>query len=238
MNQTINTAEVEQFASQASHWWDEGGPFKPLHQMNPTRISYIKDNILHQRGQADLSGLKMLDIGCGGGLLTEPLARLGADVLGVDAARPAIEVARQHAEYMRLQIKYECCAIENLPECHGKFDVITALEIIEHVDNPDHFIASCLSRLNPGGLIFFSTINKTRKSYLKAILAAEYVLRMIPQGTHDWSKFIAPSKLAAHLRQHGYTLLDSCGLLYNPISGEWRLSSDHSTNYICCAGEV
>lgn len=240
MNQTstINTEEVNRFSAQSQHWWDETGPFKPLHQMNPTRLGYIRDNVLKHMQRDSLQGLRILDVGCGGGVLTEPLCRQGATVMGIDASAAAIDVAQQHSATMQLDIAYECSAIEDLSAEHGGFDVITALEIIEHVDQPKQFIEACLKRLKPGGLIFFSTINKTRKSYMKAIVAAEYILRMIPRGTHDWNKFITPAELANYLRPHGYMLLDSTGLLYNPITGEWSMNNDHSANYICCVGEA
>lgn len=241
---TLDQSEVNQFNQIADQWWDEEGPFKPLHQLNPCRLGFIKDHIISHfkldfNSTYPLQGLKILDIGCGGGILCEPLARFGATVTGVDASGNAIQVARQHAEQMNLDITYLELTVEALAD--QKFDIVCALEIIEHVNYPEDFIQSCVNLLSPQGLFFISTLNKTVKSYLQGIVAAEYLLRWVPKGTHDWQKFIKPSQIAEWLRENGLNFIDLKGFEYNPfhfLSSHqplWSLSPSLKVNYIGCA---
>jgi 2-polyprenyl-6-hydroxyphenyl methylase/3-demethylubiquinone-9 3-methyltransferase len=240
---TLNQDEVNQFDQIAGQWWDEEGPFKPLHQLNPCRLTFIKDHIGRHfptlRSSQPLQGLKILDVGCGGGILCEPLARLGATVTGIDASPQAIQTAQQHAQQMELDIT--CCqtTVESMPE--ETFDVVCALEIIEHVDYPQEFIKSCSRLLSPQGLFFISTLNKTIKSYLQGIVAAEYILHWVPKGTHDWQKFISPSQLADWLRESDLSFIDLKGFHYNPLhffsthQPLWSLTPSLKVNYIGCA---
>ena len=195
---TINKKEIEKFSKIAEEWWDPKGKFKPLHKFNPIRISYIKENIINtfnlQKNDSSLKGIKILDIGCGGGLLSEPMARMGADVTGIDASEKNINVAKLHAEKNELKIKYYCSSPENF-KTDDKFDVILNMEIIEHVDDVDFFLKSCAKLLKKNGIMFVATLNKTLKSYLFAIIGAEYVLGWLPIGTHEWEKFIKPEEL-------------------------------------------
>ena len=197
-NNTINKKEIEKFSKIAEEWWDPKGKFKPLHKFNPIRISYIKENIINtfnlQKNDSSLKGIKILDIGCGGGLLSEPMARMGADVTGIDASEKNINVAKLHAEKNELKIKYYCSSPENF-KTDDKFDVILNMEIIEHVDDVDFFLKSCAKLLKKNGIMFVATLNKTLKSYLFAIIGAEYVLGWLPIGTHEWEKFIKPEEL-------------------------------------------
>lgn len=235
---TINSQEISHFSKDAGHWWDENGPFKPLHRLNPVRIGYIKEQIcahydLDQNTLKPFTGLSILDIGCGGGLVCEPLARLGAKVTGADADPVAIEVATQHAADSGLKIKYENKPAEELKT---KFDVVLALEIIEHVDNPNAFVAACEKLLKPGGLIIFSTLNRTPKSYALGIIAAEYILGWVPKGTHSWKKFIQPSELTRFSRAANLKPNNIKGLIFNPLSGDFQMSdTDIDVNYFLSA---
>ncbi len=232
---SVDKAEIENFSKDSSHWWDEDGPFKPLHALNPVRLSYMKEKICaHFEKDANalkaLKDLDILDIGCGGGLVCEPLARLGANVTGADADENAIKVAKEHAKEMGLKISYEADAVENIAQ---QFDVVLALEIIEHVDNPAAFVENVVNRVKPGGLCIFSTLNRNPKSFALGIVAAEYLLRWVPRGTHTWTKFVKPSELARMGRASGLEAFDVTGLIFDPLKNEFRLSkSDLDVNYL------
>ena len=232
---TINKKEIEKFSKIAEEWWDPAGKFKPLHKFNPIRISYIKENIINtfnlQKSDRSLKGIKILDIGCGGGLLSEPMARMGADVFGIDASDKNINIAKIHAEKNKLKIKYFCSSPENF-KTDNKFDVILNMEIIEHVDDVDFFLKSCSKLLKKNGIMFVATLNKTLKSYLFAIIGAEYVLRWLPIGTHEWEKFIKPEELINMTKKCNLTLNDLKGVKLNLVLNEWKLSNDKSVNYI------
>ena len=232
---TINQKEIEKFSKMADEWWDPNGKFKPLHKFNPIRIKYIKESIIEEFNLKDtdsipLKGIKILDIGCGGGLLSEPMCRLGADVTGIDASNKNIEIAKIHAEKNNLKIKYICTSPEKIKDT--QYDVILNMEIIEHVENVDLFLKSSVSLLNKKSLMFVATLNKTLKSYLFAIIGAEYVLRWLPIGTHEWEKFVKPKDLEDMLTDHGMKLIKTDGVKFNPILDKWSLSKDTSINYI------
>lgn len=235
---SIDEQEVSQFSKDAEHWWDENGPFAPLHRLNPARLSYIKEQICNHYGLdtqnlKPLQKLSVLDIGCGGGLVCEPMARMGAKATGVDADPIAIEVATNHAQQSDLKIEYLNKTAEEL---NKTYDVVLALEIIEHVQNPDEFVQSCTKLVKPGGLIIFSTLNRTPKSFVLGIVAAEYILNWVPKRTHSWKKFIKPSELAKSVRQHGLKPLDISGLIFNPLSGDFEMSkTDVDVNYFMTA---
>ena len=236
---TINKDEIQKFSKLAEEWWDVNGKFKPLHMFNPIRIEYITENILkHFNIKNDklnfLKGINILDIGCGGGLISEPMARLGAEVTGVDASEKNIKVANLHSKRSGLQINYVHGSPEKLTTLK-KFDVILNLEIVEHVDNVDLYIRSCFKLLKDGGLMFTATLNRTFISYIKAIVGAEYILRWLPIGTHDWNKFIKPEELEKILNQEKFSTLDIKGLKFNPFLKKWKKSQDLSVNYIICS---
>lgn len=248
---TVDAREVEQFSAIADAWWDPDGAFKPLHRLNPVRVAYVRDRLAAHFGRATdapkpLEGLRVLDLGCGGGLLSEPLTRLGADVVGVDAAQKNIQVARLHAEAVGLDIDYRCTTAEALVEAGERFDAVASLEVIEHVADPGAFMAACAALLKeretekgqsayPGGLFIGSTLNRTAKSFLFAIVGAEYVMRWLPRGTHDWRRFLRPSEFAALLREAGLTVGDIAGMTYHPVSDDWSLGRDLSVNYLITA---
>ena len=233
---TINKKEIEKFSQIAEEWWDPDGKFKPLHKFNPIRISYIKNNIissfkLNASDTKPLKKVKILDIGCGGGLLSEPMCRLGGEVVGIDASSKNINVAELHAKKNNLNIKYLCTSPENL-NTKDKFDVILNMEIIEHVEDVNFFLESCSKLLKKNGIMFVATLNKTLKSYLFAIVGAEYILRWLPIGTHEWEKFIKPTDLTNLLKRYNFSLDSLDGIKFNIIKDEWKLSSDKSINYI------
>jgi len=232
---TINKKEIEKFSKIAEEWWDPKGKFKPLHNFNPIRISYLKENIIKTFNLREkdkiLSGIKILDIGCGGGLLSEPMSRLGAEVFGMDASEKNIEVAKIHAKKSGLNIKYFCSSPEKF-KSDLKFDVILNMEIIEHVENVDFFLKSCSKLMRKNGIMFVATLNKTLKSYLFAIIGAEYILKWLPIGTHEWEKFVQPNELIKITKRYGLALKDLKGVKLNLIKNNWELSTDKSVNYI------
>ena len=235
---SVDPSEVEKFAAMAAEWWDPTGKFKPLHMMNPVRLDYITSQIAAEFGR-DLSddkpfaGLRILDIGCGGGLLSEPMARLGADVVGADATERNIPVARAHAEEMGLEIDYRHTTAEAIEEAGERFDVVLNMEVIEHVADPLAFLISCQNLLKPGGLLLCSTINRNPKSFMVAIVGAEHVMRWLPKGTHEWSKFITPDELEDLLAESMLRVVDRKGFVFNPISWQWSISDrDLSVNYV------
>ncbi|KMW58863.1 3-demethylubiquinone-9 3-methyltransferase [Candidatus Rhodobacter oscarellae] len=238
MQSTIDPAEVAKFEAMAAEWWDPDGKFKPLHMLNPCRLDYITaqiasefDRDLTKRGAFE--GLRILDIGCGGGLLSEPMARLGATVVGADAAAGNIPVAQVHAEQMGLKIDYRHTSAEALAADGEQFDAILNMEVVEHVADPLGFLTACQQLLKPGGIMTCSTLNRNPKSFLMAIIGAEHVMRWLPKGTHDWSKFITPDELFDLLRQAGLDPVDRKGFVFNPLGWSWSISDrDLSVNYV------
>lgn len=235
---TVDPAEVAKFEAMAAEWWDPQGKFKPLHMMNPVRLDYITRQIAAEFGRdlaapRPFAGLKILDIGCGGGLLSEPMARLGAEVMGADAAEGNIPVARLHAEEQGLAIDYRHTTAEALVAAGETFDVVLAMEIVEHVADPQAFLNTCRDLIKPGGLLIASTINRNAKSFMLAIVGAEWVMRWLPRGTHDWAKFITPDELAGFVRSAGLDAVDRKGFVFNPVSWTWAISDrDLSVNYV------
>lgn len=238
---TVDAEDVARFSKIASEWWDEKGKFAPLHRLNPTRLSYLRDRILeHKNTPSDaatpLSGISLLDIGCGGGLVAEPLARLGANVTGIDASEKNIAVAAQHAAASEITINYRAMPPEELVTEGAAFDVVLALEIIEHVADVHAFYATLQSLVKPGGLLIMSTINRTAESYLKAIIGAEYILRWLPAGTHSWAQFITPDELTTGLREHGFLVDAPCGITFSPLHGTFSLNPRNvKVNYFLSA---
>ena len=236
--QTADASEIAKFDTMAEEWWDPKGKFKPLHMLNPCRLDYINAQIrtefgLDPKSLRPYEGLELLDIGCGGGLLSEPMVRLGAKVTGVDAAARNIPIARRHAEISGLEIEYLHASAEDLASAGRAFDVVLNMEVVEHVPDPGEFLRVCASLLRPGGLMVCSTINRTGRSFALAIVGAEYVLRWLPKGTHDWNKFIKPGELFEHLRNASLEPVDSKGFVFNPLEWEWKLSaSDLAVNYV------
>jgi len=233
---TINKTEINKFNKLATEWWKPNGKFKPLHKFNPIRIQYLKENIiehfnLKQRNHSHLKGLDILDIGCGGGLLSEPMSRLGAKVTAIDASKINIEVAKFHAKKNNLKINYLFLPPEKL-NLKKKFDIILNMEIVEHVDDLNFFIKKSSNLLKKNGLMFVATLNKTLKSYLLAIIGAEYILKWLPIGTHDWEKFVKPDDLIKLGKKSNLKLKKLNGMKFNPIIDEWSVSGDKSVNYI------
>ena len=232
---SVNKKEIEKFSNMADEWWDPHGKFKPLHKFNPIRIKYIKENIIRQfkikNKNKPLSGINILDIGCGGGLLSEPMCRLGANVTGIDASIKNIKISKLHAKKDNLKINYICSSPEKL-KISKKFDVILNMEIVEHVEDISFFLKSCCKLLNKNGLMFVATINKTLKSYVFAIVGAEYILRWLPIGTHDWEKFVKPEELKEILSKNNLFLKKLDGMHFNIIKDEWSITNDLSVNYI------
>jgi len=232
---SVNKKEIEKFSQMAAEWWDPEGKFKPLHKFNPIRIKYIKDNIIYslklKSKKRPLEKINILDIGCGGGLLSEPMARLGANVTGIDASDKNIKIAKLHAKKNKLNINYFCSSPEKL-KTKKKFDVILNMEIIEHVEDINFFIKSCSKLLKKNGLMFVATLNKTLKSYVFAIIGAEYVLRWLPIGTHDWEKFVKPADLKNILSKNNLKIEKIDGMNFNIFKDEWSISKDTSINYI------
>ena len=232
---SVNKKEIEKFSKIATEWWDPKGKFKPLHKFNPIRIRYIKENIINNFGlQNNIKPLKkidILDIGCGGGLLAEPMQRLGANVTGIDASSKNINIAKLHAKKNKLNIKYLCSSPEKL-KITKKFDVILNMEIVEHVEDIQFFLESCSKLLKKNGLMFVATINKTLKSYIFAIVGAEYILKWLPIGTHEWEKFVKPEDLKKIMEKNNLVLNKLDGMHFNMIKNEWNISKDLSVNYI------
>ena len=232
---SVNKKEIEKFSKMATEWWDPKGKFKPLHKFNPIRIKYIKENIINnfklKNKTKPLEKINILDIGCGGGLLSEPMQRLGANVTGIDASIKNIKIAKLHAKKNKLNINYLCSSPEKL-KINKKFDVILNMEIVEHVEDIQFFLKSCSKLLKRNGLMFVATINKTIKSYMFAIVGAEYVLRWLPIGTHEWEKFVKPEDLKNILKNNNLILNKLDGMYFNIIKDEWSISKDTSINYI------
>jgi 2-polyprenyl-6-hydroxyphenyl methylase/3-demethylubiquinone-9 3-methyltransferase len=236
----LDPAEVEKFSALAAEWWDPRGKFAVLHKFNPVRLGYIREQVT-ARFRRDpfaarpLEGLKLLDIGCGGGLLCEPMARLGADVTGIDPSDRNIATARVHAGELELVVDYRTTLAEELLAAGQRYDVVLAMEVIEHVPEPAAFVATCAGLLKPNGLLFIATLNRTLKSFGLAIIGAEYVLGWLPKGTHQWERFIKPQELEGWLVDQGLSVRDRTGVVYNPIAGEWRKARDMAVNYMLVA---
>ncbi len=225
----VDFNEIDKFSALASRWWDKNSEFKPLHDINPLRLNYIK-----QQCSGSLKNKKILDVGCGGGILAESLALEGAIVTGIDMAEASLEVAKLHLLESGLEVDYQKIPVEEFAEQHTeKFDVVTCLEMLEHVPDPSSIIKSCAILVKPGGQVFFSTINRNTKSYLFAIIGAEYILKLLPQGTHDWDKFIQPSEIDEWARQSKLSLKGMIGMIYNPFTKTYKLADDVSVNYLC-----
>jgi 2-polyprenyl-6-hydroxyphenyl methylase/3-demethylubiquinone-9 3-methyltransferase len=232
---SINYKEIEKFSKIAKEWWDPNGKFKPLHKFNPIRISYIKENIIKtfkiNLKKKPLKNIKILDVGCGGGLLSEPMSRLGADVTGIDASMKNINVAKIHSKINKLKINYICASPEKL-KIGKKFDVILNMEIVEHVEDVNFFLKSCSKLLKKNGIMFVATLNKTLKSYVFAIVGAEYILRWLPIGTHEWEKFLKPTDLISILKKNNLKVEKVDGMKFNILTDKWNVDSDKSINYI------
>ena len=237
---TVDSAEIVRFSALADAWWDPEGDFSPLHRFNPVRLAYIRNRVCehfdHDKcSLKPLEGLTVLDVGCGGGLVTEPIARMGAIAAAIDASERNISVASLHAEQGGLAIDYRVAAVETLAAEKKQFDIVLALEIIEHVADVDLFMASCVTLTKTGGLLIVATLNRTAKAYALAIVGAEYVLRWMPRGTHQWKKFVKPSELALLLTGNDAEIVDMTGVTYNLLKDDWRLSKDVTVNYMLCA---
>ena len=232
---SVNKKEIEKFSKMAEEWWDPNGKFKPLHKFNPIRIRYIKDNIIDHfnlnNKNKPLNKINILDIGCGGGLLSEPMSRLGADVVGIDASEKNIKIAKMHAEKNNLKIDYKTTSPEKL-KTNKKFDVILNMEIVEHVEDVNFFIKSCAKLLKKNGIMFVATLNKTLKSYVFGIIGAEYIMRWLPIGTHEWEKFVNPDDLISISKKNNLNLRKLDGMKYNLLKDQWTISADKSVNYI------
>ena len=225
----VDFNEVDKFAALASRWWDKNSEFKPLHDINPLRLNYIKKHCNNS-----LENLNILDVGCGGGILTEAMSEQGAKVTGIDMAEAGLEVAKLHLLESRLEVDYQKIPVEELAKTHaGQFDIVTCLEMLEHVPDPSSIIQACATLVKPGGQVFLSTLNRNAKSYLFAIIGAEYVLKLLPQGTHDWDKFIKPSEMDEWSRQADMSLKGMIGMTYNPFTKVYKLEDDVSVNYLC-----
>lgn len=237
MAASVDVAEVERFSALAGRWWNPDGEFRALHRLNPIRVAFVRDHVAahfgrNPEGPRPLAGLTLLDVGCGGGLLCEPMARLGARVTGIDASARNIGIARTHAAEAGLDIEYRHAAAEDLAAAGESFDVVLSMEVIEHVANVAIFLGACAKVMVPGGCMVLATLNRTPKSFALAIVAAEYVLRWLPPGTHDWRRFVRPSELAAALRKAGLDIAALSGVAYNPFNDRWTLADDLGVNYI------
>jgi len=234
---TIDQDEVARFSAMAAEWWNPKGKFRPLHKFNPVRLTYIRDHVAAHfgrdpRSDKPLSGLRVLDIGCGGGLLSEPMARMGAEVLGADASQTNVEVASIHAAQSGADVRYEAVTSEELAARGERFDVVLNMEVVEHVSDVDLFLSSCAEMVKPGGLMFVATINRTLKARALAIIGAEYVLRWLPRGTHQYEKLVRPEEIETPLNVAGMNVIDRTGVFYNPLQDQWNLSRDMDVNYM------
>lgn len=237
---TVDQREIDHFSALAQEWWDPAGKFKPLHKFNPVRLSYIRAKVSEHFGRnpkapGALKGLRILDIGCGGGLLCEPMARMGATVVGADASETNIEVARIHAAQSGIDVDYRATTAEALADAGETFDIVLNMEVVEHVRDPHFFMARTASMVKPGGLMFVATINRTRKAQALAIFMAENVLRWLPKGTHQYEKLVRPEEIEAPLAQEGLSVIDRTGVFYNPFTDSWNVSSDMDVNYMLLA---
>ena len=237
---TIDQAEVDRFSTMAAEWWDPTGKFKPLHKFNPVRLQYIRDRTCRQfdrdpKSHRPLDGLRVLDIGCGGGLLSEPVARMGANVLGADASEKNIRIAQTHAEQSGAVVDYRAVTAEALAADGEKFDVVLNMEVVEHVSDVPYFIETCASMVKPGGLMFVATINRTFKAAALAIVAAENILRWLPRGTHQYDKLVRPEEIETPLNAAGMVVTDRTGVFFNPLANQWNLSRDMDVNYMIVA---
>jgi len=238
---TINDAEIAKFTAMAEEWWNPNGKFKPIHKFQPVRLGYIRETLLGHFGRdgsvrRPFEGLKILDVGCGGGLLSEPMARLGATVTGIDASERNIRIATLHAEQSGVEVDYRATTSEALAAAGEMFDVVLNMEVVEHVDNVPLYMKSCADCTAPGGLMFTATLNRTARAFAMAIVGAEYVLNWLPKGTHDWRKFLTPEEIKALLKRNGLTVIDEQGVVFSPISDSWKLSRDMAVNYMVLAG--
>ena len=234
---TIDQDEVARFSAMAAEWWNPQGKFRPLHKFNPVRLAYIRDQVANHFGRdpksdKPLEGLRLLDIGCGGGLLSEPMARMGAEVLGADASRTNVEVAAIHAAQSSVDVSYEAITSEDLAARGERFDIVLNMEVVEHVADVDLFLKSCAEMVRPGGLMFIATINRTMKAMALAIVGAEYVLRWLPRGTHQYEKLVRPGEIETPLAETGMRVIDRTGVFYNPLADQWNLSRDMDVNYM------
>ncbi|SOE16610.1 3-demethylubiquinone-9 3-methyltransferase [Hoeflea halophila] len=234
---TIDQDEVARFSALAAEWWNPKGKFRPLHKFNPVRLTYIRDHVAAHFGRdpksdKPLAGLRLLDIGCGGGLLSEPMARMGAEVLGADASQTNVEVASIHAAQSGVEVSYEAVTSEELAARGERFDVVLNMEVVEHVSDVDLFLNSCAEMVKPGGLMFVATINRTMKARALAIIGAEYVLRWLPRGTHQYEKLVRPEEIETPLNAAGMNVTDRTGVFYNPLQDQWNLSRDMDVNYM------
>lgn len=237
---TLDEAELARFAALAADWWNPKGKFRPLHQIGPPRLSFIRDRVcdhlgLNGRSLKPFDGLRIIDIGCGGGLISEPLARLGARVTGIEPKAANIGAAVAHAASMGLDIDYRVATVEQVAEAGETFDVVVCLEVVEHVPDVGAFIASCATLVRPGGIMILSTINRTLKAFALAIVGAEYILRWLPVGTHQWDRLVTPAELRAHVAAAGLTIGRMEGMIYNPLADTWSLAADTDVNYLACA---
>jgi 2-polyprenyl-6-hydroxyphenyl methylase/3-demethylubiquinone-9 3-methyltransferase len=239
-SQELDLAEVARFAKLAETWWDPEGKFRPLHQLGPARLTFIRGRLIEHfkmnpEGLRPFKGLSVLDIGCGGGLIAEPLTRLGASVTAIDPGEENIAAAKAHSRPQGLEIDYRVCQVEDLCRAGLSFDAVLCLEVIEHVPDPGAFLKCCAALVRPGGIMIMSTINRTLKAFVLAILGAEYVLRWLPVGTHKWERFVKPDELKCHLSAAGLDVRHLQGLIYNPLSGRWMLGDDTDVNYLAAA---
>jgi 2-polyprenyl-6-hydroxyphenyl methylase / 3-demethylubiquinone-9 3-methyltransferase len=237
---TINPDEIAKFAKMADEWWDPKGKFKPLHKFNPVRLGYVRDNAVRHFGKdgsvrRPLEGLRVLDIGCGGGLLSEPLTRLGASVTGIDAGEKNIAIAKLHAEQAGLAIDYRAVTAESLVAKGESFDIVLNMEVVEHVDNVPLYMKSCADLVAPGGLMFTASINRTPRAFALAIVGAEYVLGWLPRGTHDYAKFLTPDEIGTLVKRNGLEVVEKVGVSFHPLADEWRQSRDTGVNYMVLA---